>query len=105
MILDMRLTIRMHYSPLASGQGTASVASKDIHASLAVSNALLTLILFFSLAYVEMRLILARMIINFEMELAEPDFDWIDQKVYNLWEKPPLMLKLLPRDIAKSEKA
>ncbi|KAJ5556972.1 hypothetical protein N7494_000887 [Penicillium frequentans] len=58
-----------------------------------------------NLAYVEMRLILARMIINFEMELAEPDFDWIDQKVYNLWEKPPLMLKLLPRDIAKSEKA
>ena len=52
-----------------------------------------------------MRLILARMIINFEMELAEPDFDWIDQKVYNLWEKPPLMLKLLPRNIAKSEKA
>ncbi|KAJ5889673.1 hypothetical protein N7504_010483 [Penicillium tannophilum] len=58
-----------------------------------------------NLAYVEMRLILARMIINFEIELAEPDFDWIDQKVYNLWEKPPLMLKLLPRDIAKSEQA
>ncbi|KAJ6088480.1 hypothetical protein N7486_009741 [Penicillium sp. IBT 16267x] len=58
-----------------------------------------------NLAYVEMRLILARMIVNFEIELAEPDSDWIDQKVYNLWEKPPLMLKLIPKDMAKSEKA
>ncbi|KAJ5663290.1 hypothetical protein N7507_004021 [Penicillium longicatenatum] len=58
-----------------------------------------------NLAYVEMRLVLARMIVNFEMELAEPSFDWIDQKVYNLWEKPPLMLNLIPRDMAKSEKA
>ncbi|KAJ6002943.1 hypothetical protein N7451_005490 [Penicillium sp. IBT 35674x] len=71
---------------------------------LAVAKTLLTFF-FFSLAYVEMRLILARMIINFEMELAEPGFDWINQKVYKLWEKPPLMLKLIPRDLAISEKA
>lgn len=68
-------------------------------------NALLTFVLFFSLAYVEMRLILARMIVNFEIELAEPDLDWTDQNVYNLWEKPPLMLNLIPRDMANSEKA
>ncbi|KAJ5919048.1 hypothetical protein N7466_009991 [Penicillium verhagenii] len=58
-----------------------------------------------NLAYVEMRMILARMIINFDMELAEPHLDWMDQKTYNLWEKPPLMLNLIPRDLAISEKA
>ncbi|KAJ5712657.1 hypothetical protein N7493_009125 [Penicillium malachiteum] len=55
-----------------------------------------------NLAYVEMRLILSRLIFNFDLELAEPEFDWIDQKSYTLWEKMPLMAKLIPRDMTQS---
>ena len=55
--------------------------------------------MFFSLAYVEMRLILSRIIFNFELELADPDSDWMAQKVYALWEKSPLMTKLTPRAV------
>lgn len=44
-----------------------------------------------------MRIILARMIFNFDMELAQPEVDWMDQKCYVLWEKKPLMVRLTPR--------
>lgn len=50
----------------------------------------------FSLAYVEMRVILARMIFNFDMELAEPEKDWLDQDAFFLWDKPALNVKLTP---------
>ena len=50
-----------------------------------------------SLAYVEMRLILARMVFNFDMELDQPETDWMDQNCFTLWEKPGLMVKLHPR--------
>lgn len=44
-----------------------------------------------------MRLILARMVFNFDMELDQPEKDWMDQKVFGLWDKPELMIKLKPR--------
>ncbi|KAL3485486.1 cytochrome P450 [Aspergillus germanicus] len=50
-----------------------------------------------NLAYVEMRLILARMVFNFDMELAQPEQDWLDQDCFVLWNKPALMVKLSPR--------
>lgn len=51
-----------------------------------------------SLAYIEMRLILARVLWNFDMRLAEDSKDWIDkQKIYLLWEKGPLNVYLTPR--------
>lgn len=53
--------------------------------------------LFFSLAYVEMRIILARMVFNFDMELDQPEKDWMDQRIFFLWDKPELMIKLKPR--------
>jgi hypothetical protein len=44
-----------------------------------------------------MRLIIARLIWNFDIELADKDRDWFqDQKVFFLWEKRPLMMKLTP---------
>ena len=52
---------------------------------------------FFSLAYVEMRMILTRMVFNFDMELDQPEKDWMDQQVFFLWDKPELMIKLKPR--------
>lgn len=41
---------------------------------------------------------LARMIWNFELEVAPESKNWIgDMKVYTLYEKPPLHMYLKPR--------
>lgn len=45
-----------------------------------------------------MRIILARMIFNFDMELAEPEKDWLDQDSFVLWDKPALNVKLTLRN-------
>ncbi|KAF3764261.1 trichothecene C-15 hydroxylase [Cryphonectria parasitica EP155] len=51
-----------------------------------------------NLAYAEMRLIMARIIWNFDIVLAEPNVDWIDiNETYSLWEKKPLYVHLKPR--------
>ena len=50
-----------------------------------------------NLAYAEMRLIMAKMFWNFDMELADPQDIWTDQKSYINWEKKPLMVQLTPR--------
>ncbi|KAL9105820.1 MAG: hypothetical protein Q9227_009076 [Pyrenula ochraceoflavens] len=48
-----------------------------------------------NLAYLEMRLILARLLFAFDLEAAEkPAGKWEDQKSWILWEKMPLMVKL-----------
>jgi len=45
-----------------------------------------------------MRLIMARLIWNFDIELADQeDKTWLDQCVFlNLWLKPPLNVRLTP---------
>lgn len=51
-----------------------------------------------SLAYIEMRLVLARMLFNFDMVLNDESRDWMEnQKAYNIWSKPPLHIRLSPR--------
>jgi len=41
--------------------------------------------------------ILARMLWNFDMELAEESLDWTKkQRFFNLWEKGPLYVHLRP---------
>ncbi|CAG9982954.1 unnamed protein product [Clonostachys byssicola] len=55
-----------------------------------------------NLAYAEMRMILARIIWNFDLRLVEPDFNWFDaNKTYVLWEKPEYHMYLTPRDMSK----
>lgn len=49
-----------------------------------------------SLAYAEMRLILAHVLWNFDLELATESENWADQKIFSLWEKGPLYVKLTP---------
>ena len=50
-----------------------------------------------SLAYAEMRLILAKVLFNFDMELVNKERDWMgEQKVFALWEKPALEVRLRP---------
>ncbi|KAI3398516.1 hypothetical protein diail_9040 [Diaporthe ilicicola] len=43
-----------------------------------------------NLAYAEMRTILARLLFNFDMELVDPQQNWMNQKVFFLWSKLPL---------------
>lgn len=42
---------------------------------------------------------MAMLLYNFDLELAPESKDWSHQKVYLLWEKPPLMIKLTPRTV------
>jgi cytochrome P450 len=52
---------------------------------------------FDSLAHAEMRLIAAKVLFNFDLELKEESGNWLqDQKVFGLWEKPELKVKLVP---------
>ncbi|RDW89918.1 cytochrome P450 [Aspergillus mulundensis] len=48
-------------------------------------------------AYNEMRVILARVLWNFDLELAPESEGWERQKVYTLWDKGPLMVRLRVR--------
>ncbi|KAI5919545.1 averantin oxidoreductase [Camillea tinctor] len=48
-----------------------------------------------NLAYVEMKLIIAKLLWHFDLENAT-EGDWMDQKVYMVWEKTPLWVKLHP---------
>ncbi len=52
--------------------------------------------LFPSLAYAEMRLILARILYNFDIVLADEGVDWLKQNAAVLWEKLPLRVHLTP---------
>lgn len=50
------------------------------------------------LAYAEMRTILAKLLWNFDLNLADGSGDWMAKlKVYGAWEKLPLMVHLNPR--------
>ncbi|KAL2156729.1 hypothetical protein VTH82DRAFT_1474 [Thermothelomyces myriococcoides] len=51
-----------------------------------------------NLAYAEMRLILARLMWNFDLELAEKSRNWADGlRAWLIWEKKPLYVHLKPR--------
>ena len=47
-----------------------------------------------NLAYHEMKLVLAALMLNFEFELCDESRNWTDQKMFALWEKKPLMMKV-----------
>ncbi|KAH7080753.1 cytochrome P450 monooxygenase-like protein [Paraphoma chrysanthemicola] len=50
-----------------------------------------------NLAFVEMRLILAKILFTFDLELVDKKTDWMrGQKLFTLWNKPPLMVNLKP---------
>lgn len=50
-----------------------------------------------NLAYLEMRLVISRLVWHFDLEDCTPG-NWRDQKVFMVWDKPPLMVKLKPVD-------
>ncbi|KAI1493858.1 cytochrome P450 [Biscogniauxia mediterranea] len=51
-----------------------------------------------NLAWAELRLILARLIWNFDFELAEDSYDWMENiEVYTIYDKPKLNVHYIPR--------
>jgi cytochrome P450 len=50
-----------------------------------------------NMAEQEMRLILARLLWNFDFELCPESAGWKNQKTHYLWEKHPLMCKVKSR--------
>ncbi|KAI0596777.1 cytochrome protein [Biscogniauxia sp. FL1348] len=51
-----------------------------------------------NLAYHEMRLIMARILWNFDLTLDERCNDWHRQKIMSIWEKPPLWVYVKERE-------
>ncbi|KAH7396293.1 cytochrome P450 [Pyrenochaeta sp. MPI-SDFR-AT-0127] len=51
-----------------------------------------------NLAYHEMRLILALVLWKFDLKLDAGMESWHDQKIFGLWKKPPLMVKIQERE-------
>jgi hypothetical protein len=43
-----------------------------------------------------MRLLLSYILYHFDVELDEGMDNWMDQRVFILWERKPLMIKLKP---------
>ncbi|KAJ5156583.1 hypothetical protein N7492_009386 [Penicillium capsulatum] len=50
-----------------------------------------------NLAYSEMRLVICKLLYNFDLTLQPESDNWTDQKVYFLWDKPSLMVTLHDR--------
>ncbi|KAM0722993.1 hypothetical protein Q7P37_001191 [Cladosporium fusiforme] len=49
-----------------------------------------------NLAWHEMRLLLATVMLHFDLKLCEESKDWNQQKIFTLWEKKPLMAVMTP---------
>lgn len=47
-----------------------------------------------SLAYHEMRLILASVLFHFDLELCDTKEEWLQQETHAVWDKKPLEVKL-----------
>jgi hypothetical protein len=57
----------------------------------------------FSLAWLEMRLLLCKILWHFDLEMCSESKNWIDQKSYLVWEKGPLMVRLAPARVECAE--
>ncbi|ERF75985.1 hypothetical protein EPUS_01351 [Endocarpon pusillum Z07020] len=58
-----------------------------------------------NLAYAEMRLVLAKLALDFDFRLQPESETWIVQKLFTFWEKPPLMVKVTRTRQAKKQEA
>ncbi|KAL5375074.1 hypothetical protein DPSP01_011490 [Paraphaeosphaeria sporulosa] len=56
-----------------------------------------------NLAYLELRIILAKMVWAYEWEMVDKDVDWVrDNKMYLLWKKPEMKMRFHPRAETKA---
>jgi hypothetical protein len=53
------------------------------------------------MAWIELRIIIAKMVFLFDFELVDDKLDWVrDSPIYILFDKPKLWTKVTPRDAA-----
>jgi hypothetical protein len=53
-----------------------------------------TLLMSASMAWIEVRILMAKMTLLFDMEICDKNLDWErDQRCYTLWQKPDLFVK------------
>lgn len=52
-----------------------------------------------NLARAEMKLIMGKLFWHFDMELVDKESDWTQQSIYGLWDKDPLMIRMIPRKV------
>jgi hypothetical protein len=51
-----------------------------------------------SLGWMEMKTTLAKLYFKYELELVDKGLDWHKaSKMHTLWQKPPLLVRVLPR--------
>jgi hypothetical protein len=90
MILCMRTTPELWCSHFLWDLATVSARSKSSYQIVKIEE----LTGYYSLAYVEMRLLLTRLLWKFDLELMPESRDWYDQNIYIIWEKKELKVKL-----------
>ena len=93
--LDTLKTIKLYLNLSWLGLGTA-LGRRGLPRISVVANTDCTIS---RLAWVEMKMVLAKVLWNFDLELAEKmmEGDWTDQKVYLLNQKMPMYVKMRPR--------
>jgi hypothetical protein len=53
------------------------------------------------MAWMEMRILIAKMVFHFDYELVDDNLDWVrDSRCYVLWQKPDLCTRAIPRDVS-----
>jgi hypothetical protein len=53
------------------------------------------------MAWMEMRILIAKMVFLFDYELVDDNLDWeCDSPSFILWQKPALWTKVTPRDVS-----
>jgi cytochrome P450 len=57
----------------------------------------MTMLILDSMAYHEMRLIITRVLWNFDLKLRKESENWADQRVFSIWHKGPLMVEVKAR--------
>lgn len=56
---------------------------------------------YYSLAMMELRLVMSKLLWHFDFEIVNRDMIWEkDQTAYIAWQKPQLVLQLTPRSLA-----
>lgn len=97
MTLNSRRTERTLFSHLASGHEAVLAGSK--FATNEGMTSMLITVLLTSLAYIEMRLTITRLLWNFDFECVPGYENWNIQNIYLGWQKVPLPIKLEARDV------
>lgn len=72
-----------------SGQKVSTLFNNTSYADMLLTQCV-------SLAYFEMRLFLARLLFNFDLEWTPACVDWEKQQAYSFWIREPLLIKLKP---------